>query len=105
MKATEGGIVCIADGDSARALRIAGIDVVEVCAGNAAVALGEVTRENRCAVVLVTRSLAKENGSLIRQMNLSGEGPVILEIPGIMDGDGWDESVMRYVAGALGIGL
>ena len=105
MKASEGGVVCIADAETARALRIAGIDPVEAGSEDVPGRLEGALHDNKCAVVLVTRSLASGNRDLIRQMNLTGEGPVILEIPGKMDGDGWDESDMRYVAGALGIGL
>ena len=99
------GIVCFGDGETVTALRLAGVEGREVQPPDLEDALMDVYAGDRYSVVLVTRLLAAEKKRLIRDLNLSGKGPVILEIPGVVDAGGWDESVMRYVAGALGIGL
>ncbi len=67
--------------------------------------LEEVLRGGAAGIVMVTSELAEDLQERISQVNLAMEGPVVIEIPGIDETEGFRRSVVGYIAEALGISL
>lgn len=87
------------------AFRLAGVEGVVVVPDRAAGMLEELVRKKDAAVLLITNELAAGLAKRITYINLNLPQPVVLEIPGIDDKEGFRGSVMGFVEEALGISL
>lgn len=87
------------------AFRLAGVEGVVALPGRASEMLEEIIRKKDASVVLITNELAAGLTERITDINLNLPQPVVLEIPGIDDAEGFHGSVMGYVEEALGISL
>ena len=74
---------CIADEDTVRGFRLAGVPGQAVASAAAAAAALQVAADSRGAdVILLTEGLAAEIGPLVETIRFEREHPLILEIPG-----------------------
>lgn len=98
-------IYIIGDIDTVSAFRLSGVEGVVAGRDDALPRLDEVVRDEAAGIVMVTGELAGDLQERITQVNLSPEGPVVIEIPGIDEAEGFRRSVVGYIAEALGISL
>jgi vacuolar-type H+-ATPase subunit F/Vma7 len=98
-------IYMIGDMDTVSAFRLAGVEGVVAGPDKALSRLEEVIGKKNAGIVLVTNTLARDLQARIMDINLNMLSPVIIEIPGIDDTEGFRRSAMSYIAEALGISL
>lgn len=98
-------IFIIGDIDTVSAFRLSGVEGVIADTENVPERLEEVLRGGAAGIVMVTSELAEDLQERISQVNLAMEGPVVIEIPGIDETEGFRRSVVGYIAEALGISL
>jgi V/A-type H+-transporting ATPase subunit F len=74
---------CIADEDTVRGFRLAGIRGQAVStAGEASAAIREVVDRGECGVLILTQTVAAGIRDLVETLRLEIDQPLILEIPG-----------------------
>jgi len=95
----------IGDMDTVSAFRLSGVEGVIADRDDASSRLEEVIREETAGIVMMASELAGDLQGRISQINLAMEGPVVIEIPGIDETEGFRRSVVGYIAEALGISL
>jgi len=98
-------IYVIGDMDTVSAFRLSGVEGIVAGRDDAPSCLEEVLRERTAGIVMMTSGLAGDLQERISQINLAMEGPVVIEIPGIDETEGFRRSVVGYIAEALGISL
>lgn len=98
-------IYVIGDMHTVSAFRLAGAEGVVSGPEDAKARLNEVVGYKNAGIVLITNELALGLEERITQINLNLPGPVIIEIPGIDDREGFRRSTMSYVSEALGISM
>lgn len=98
-------IYIIGDIDTVSAFRLSGVEGVIAGRDDAPSRLEEVLREETAGIVMMTGDLAGDLQERIAQVNLSADGPVVIEVPGIDEAEGFRRSVVGYIAEALGISL
>ena len=98
-------IYMIGDMDTVSAFRLAGVEGVVAEPSRAAAALERIAGKKDAGIVLITSALASGLVERITEINLGRPSPVVIEIPGIDDPEGFCGSVMAYVQEALGISL
>ncbi|PKN51876.1 MAG: hypothetical protein CVU55_08940 [Deltaproteobacteria bacterium HGW-Deltaproteobacteria-13] len=98
-------IYIIGDMHTVSTFRLAGVEGVVSDQNNASAKLEEIIRKKDAGIVLMTNALADDLQARIREINLNMQSPVVIEIPGIDDPEGFRRSAMSYVAEALGISL
>ncbi|PKN19648.1 MAG: hypothetical protein CVU71_04545 [Deltaproteobacteria bacterium HGW-Deltaproteobacteria-6] len=98
-------IYMIGDMHTVSAFRLAGVEGVVAVPARAAIVLEEIVRKKDAGIVLITNELASGLDERIAEINLNRPSPVVVEIPGIDDREGFRGSVMGYVSEALGISL
>jgi len=98
-------IFVIGDIDTVSAFRLSGVEGVIADRENTPERLEEVLRGGTAGIVMVTSELAGDLQERITQINLAPDGPVVIEIPGIDEAEGFRRSVVGYIAEALGISL
>ena len=65
----------------------------------------QVESREDAALILVTGGCAEGHDAFITEHNLEKGRPIICEIPGINDREGFRTSLLRYVTEALGVSL
>ncbi len=98
-------IYVIGDMHTVSAFRLAGVEGAVASPDRAAGMLEEIVRKKDAAILLITNELAAGLTERITEINLNMPQPVVLEIPGMDDTEGFRGSVMGYVEEALGIRL
>jgi V/A-type H+-transporting ATPase subunit F len=98
-------IYIIGDLHTVSAFRLSGVEGVVSAPDDVSARLEEIIGKKDAAVVLVTNDLAVDLQRRIREINLTLPSPVVVEIPGMDDAQGFRRSVMGYIAEALGISL
>ena len=98
-------IYIIGDMHTVSAFRLCGVSGVVSDQDNAPARLEEVIRKGDAGVVVMTNELAEDIQERIAEINLGSLSPVVIEIPGIDDTEGFRRSVVGYIAEALGITL
>jgi len=98
-------IYVIGDMDTVSAFRLAGVTGVVSSGDRAPAQFEEIVGKSDAAVVIVTNELAGHLRERIREINLNRVLPVIVEIPGVDDREGFRKSDVAYIAEALGIAL
>lgn len=98
-------IYIIGDMHTVSAFRLAGVEGIVSGNEDAAQRLNELIGKKDAAIVFITNELAYGLVDRITEINLSMPSPVVIEIPGIDDREGFRGSVMAYVSEALGISL
>ena len=98
-------IYVIGDIHTVSTFRLSGVEGLVSQPDNASAKLEEIIGKRDAAIVLITNDLAQDLQERISEINLNMPSPVIIEIPGIDDEQGFRRSVMAYVAEALGISV
>ncbi len=98
-------IYCIGDGDTVNALSLGGMEGIIADTDLAGDVLREVAAREDAALVLVTAGCAEGHDGFIAEHNLEKGRPIICEIPGVNDREGFRTSLLRYVTEALGVSL
>jgi vacuolar-type H+-ATPase subunit F/Vma7 len=98
-------IYIIGDMHTVSAFRLSGVEGVVSGPDEAPAKLEEIIGKGDAGIVLVTNDLAEGLQARITEINLNMPSPVVLEIPGIDDTQGFRRSVMGYIGEALGISL
>jgi len=97
---------CIADGDTVRGLRLAGVEGEEAASvEQAREALGRALHSADLAVVILTESLAMALEPEIRQARLNRDQPLLVVIPGPSGPLPRRITLRRQAEIALGVGL
>jgi V/A-type H+-transporting ATPase subunit F len=73
---------CIADEDTVRGFRLAGVAGVAVAAAPEATAAVEAAARTDCGVLILTEKIADSVRPLVDQIRFERERPLIVEIPG-----------------------
>ena len=87
------------------AFRLSGVEGVEAAPADASARLEEIIGKKNAGIVLMTNDLTHDLQERIGEINLNMKSPVIIEIPGIDDTEGFRKSAMGYISEALGISL
>jgi V/A-type H+/Na+-transporting ATPase subunit F len=98
-------IYIIGDIHTVSVFRLSGVEGVVSGPDDVSVKLEEIIAKKDAGIVLVTNDLTVGLQSRITEINLNMPSPVVIEIPGIDDTQGFRRSVMGYIAEALGISL
>jgi vacuolar-type H+-ATPase subunit F/Vma7 len=98
-------IYIIGDMHTVSAFRLSGVTGMVSTKDNAPSRLEEAVMKGDAGVVIITSGLAGDLQTRIAEINLSMASPVVIEIPGIDDEEGFRRSVVDYIAEALGIAL
>ena len=74
---------CIADADTVRGFRLAGVSgQAVISAQEAAIALETMATQRDCAVIILTETVADSIRPQVEQIRFESSQPVIVEIPG-----------------------
>jgi len=98
-------IYIIGDIHTVSAFRLSGVEGVVSDQNDAQARLGEMLAKNDVGIILMTNDLAAGLRERIQEINLHMPSPVVIEIPGIDDAEGFHRSAMSYISEALGIAL
>jgi vacuolar-type H+-ATPase subunit F/Vma7 len=98
-------IYIIGDIHTVSAFRLSGVEGAVSGKDDASAKLEEIIGKRDAGIVLITNELADDLQHRIMEINLNMPSPVVIEIPGIDDTQGFHRSVMGYIAEALGISL
>lgn len=98
-------IYILGDMDTVSAFRLAGVEGIVAACDRAGAKLEEIVRKKDAGIVLITNELARNLEAQIIGINLNLPSPVVIEIPGLDDTEGFRRSAMGYVSEALGISL
>ena len=97
---------CIADEDTVRGFRLAGVSGEAVTAAReAAAAIQAATERADCSVIILTEKTADTIRPLLNQIRFERERPVIVEIPGLEGSAHERKSLRQLVQEAVGIRL
>jgi V/A-type H+-transporting ATPase subunit F len=95
---------CIADEDTARGFRLAGIRVhVASTAEQARAAINNAVARTDCAIIIITEKLAVLVRSQIQMIRLGRDYPLIVEIPGPEGPLSGRKSLREFVQEAVGV--
>jgi vacuolar-type H+-ATPase subunit F/Vma7 len=98
-------IYIIGDMHTVSAFRLSGVEGVVASPLEASARLEEIIDFKNAGIVLMTNDLTHDLQARIREINLNMSSPVIIEIPGIDDTEGFRRSAIGYISEALGISL
>ncbi|MEN6374643.1 MAG: V-type ATP synthase subunit F [Smithella sp.] len=98
-------IYIIGDFHTVSAFRLSGVEGIVSGPDNAAVKLEEIIEKYDACIILMTNDLTGDLQSRIKEINLNKPSPVVIEIPGIDDTEGFRRSAMSYISEALGFSL
>jgi vacuolar-type H+-ATPase subunit F/Vma7 len=97
---------CIADEDTVRGFRLAGVagEVVETAAQTMA-ALDRAVGQSDCGIVILTQDVAAAIRERVAALRIERECPLIVEIPGPAGPRRDQKSVREFVQTAVGISV
>ena len=98
-------IYLIGDIHTVSAFRLAGVTGVVCDGATAESSFDEIVGSGDASIVAITNDLARGLQGRINSMAMSGSLPVVIEIPGIADEEGFSASALNYITEALGIAL
>jgi V/A-type H+-transporting ATPase subunit F len=97
---------CIADEDTVRGFRLAGVSAeVATTASEATAAVQAATERVDCGVIMLTENIAASIRPLVEQIRSERERPLIVEIPGPEGSTHERKSLRQLVQEAVGIRL
>ena len=97
---------CIADEDTVRGFRLAGINArVVVTAEEARSAIDETTERPDCGVIIITEKVAAWIRPQVEMIRLERERPLIVEIPGPEGPLPGRKSLREFVEEAVGVSV
>lgn len=97
---------CIADEDTVRGFRLAGIGgEVAATAQQAAVAIEKIVTQSDCGIVVLTERVAAGVRNQVDAIRLTRTRPLIVEIPGPEGPMAGRKSLRQFVQEAVGIRL
>ena len=97
---------CIADEDTVRGFRLAGVPgVVVTVATEASAALAASLSQPECGVIILTQRVAAAIRPLVDQIRLERERPLIVEIFGPEGTTGDQKTLRQLVQSAVGVHL
>ncbi len=97
---------CIADADTLRGFRLAGVDGrVVATAEESRQAVEDVLRLPDCGIVIITADAADMVREMIDTVRLERDRPLIIEIPGPRGKPAESKGLRRFVQEAVGIRL
>jgi V/A-type H+/Na+-transporting ATPase subunit F len=97
---------CIADEDTARGFRLAGIGTKAVVnAEQARIAIGDVASLPDCGIIIITEKVAAWIRSQVEMIRLTGGRPLIVEIPGPEGPLSGRKSLREFVQEAVGVSV
>lgn len=99
------GIYLIGDIHTVSAFRLAGIIGVVCDEETAESRFDDIVSRGDASILAVTNDLARGLQARISAMAMTGALPVVVEIPGIDDEEGFSASALDYITEALGIAL
>lgn len=95
---------CIADEETVRGFRLAGIaGQVVITATDAAQALEHAAAQSDCGVVILTQQVAAGIRRQVETIRLNRERPLVVEIPGPEGALSGRKSLRQYVQEAVGM--
>lgn len=98
-------IYIIGDLHTVSAFRLSGVEGVVSDPDNGSAKLEEIIRKSDAGIILMTNDLTGNLQTRIKEINLNMPIPVVIEIPGIDDTEGFRGSAVNYIAEALGISM
>lgn len=98
-------IYVIGDMDTVSAFRLAGVTGVVSSGERVPATFEEIAGKDDATVVIITNELAGHVRERITEINLERVLPVVVEIPGVDDREGFRKSDVAYIAEALGIAI
>ncbi len=98
-------IYCIGDEDTVSAMSLGDVEGIIVDVSGAGEVLKEIIAREDAALVLITAGCAAGLDAFIGKHNLEKGRPLICEMPGIHDEEGFRNPLLRYVTEALGVSL
>ena len=99
-------LYCIADEDTVRGFRLAGVSgEVAIAAPEVAAAVQAATERVDCGVIILTEKIAASIRPLVEQIRSERERPLIVEIPGPEGSARERKSLRQLVQEAVGIRL
>lgn len=97
---------CIADEDTARGFRLAGIETkVAATVEQARVNIDDVTAQPDCGVIIITEKVAAWIRPQIETIRLTRDCPLIVEIPGPEGPLSGRKSLREFVQEAVGVSV
>ncbi len=97
---------CIADADTVRGFRLAGVSgEVATAASEAVAAVQAATERADCGVIILTEKIAASVRPLVEQIRSERERPLIVEIPGPEGSAHERKNLRQLVQEAVGIRL
>ncbi len=97
---------CIADEDTLRGFRLAGIDGrVVTTAEESRRAIEDALRLPDCGIIIITADAADKVRDLVDAVRLERDRPLIIEIPGPRDKPAESKGLRKFVQEAVGIRL
>jgi len=97
---------CVADEDTVRGLRLAGVaGRAAATAGEAAAALSEAAARPDCGVLIISERLAGLIRARLEELRAGADRPLIVEIPGPEGPMPGRRSLREFVAEAVGVSL
>ncbi|MDD5475055.1 MAG: V-type ATP synthase subunit F [Syntrophales bacterium] len=98
-------IYLIGDIHTVSAFRLAGITGVVSDGETVASTFESIVEGGDASILAITNELARGLEDRINKMAMTGALPVVIEIPGIDDEEGFSASALNYITEALGIAL
>jgi len=98
-------VILIGDTHTVNAFRICGIECFAADAQSSPGIFGKLMKRDDASVILITAECAAPVSDLIRRANMEPGKRVIIEIPGIEEGEGLERSLTSYITEALGVAL
>lgn len=97
---------CIADEDTARGFRLAGVEAQAAETEEQAVgALNDAAARPDCGIIIITERLAALVRPKIEMIRLAGDRPLIVEIPGPEGPLSGRKSLREFVQEAVGVSV
>lgn len=97
---------CIADDDTVRGFRLAGVEgEIVATPAEAAAALDRAVGDGATGVVILTRDVANGIRERVRTLRRDFDRPLVVEIPGPLGGAEFAPDLARLVQAAVGIRL
>jgi V/A-type H+-transporting ATPase subunit F len=97
---------CIADEDTLRGFRLAGVDGrVVSTADESRQAIEDALRMPECAIIIITADAADAARDMVDTVRIERECPLIIEIPGPRGKPAESKGLRRFVQEAVGIRL